>query len=310
MSRNKRGSGADEYYANHLYGVTNNNPAMARESVIERMYIRLLTELAANRFKWSGLPDSVDVRFLEMTLFRQALSVFYFDDRFGKFFALRGGSTNWVNMMDNPTGFLVVGNNFQSKTVSSKNAVPIWANYVRVPDWDIVSIYSSKLANLDRSIEINSENARRNKFVASAENQRLSYQNINRQIEEGQNNIQISGPAQDLEFVKTVDLGVNPDTIEKLHIVRTRLWNECMGLLGIENANQDKKERLVAAEVNANDDQTSMMRYVNLNARRMACDTINKRYGASHGLNVSVEYYTDAERQLLAAGAQEEQDGE
>jgi hypothetical protein len=87
-------------------------------------------------------------------------------------------------------------------------------------------------------------------------------------------------------------MGINVADIEKLHIVRTRMWNECMGLLGIDNANQDKKERLVAAEVDANSDQASMMRYVNLNARRMAAEQIN----AVHGLNVEVEYYTDVDQ--------------
>lgn len=293
MSRNKRGSGADLIYNRHLYGsMFANNPGNNRLAIIERMYLRVLTELAVNRFKWSGFPDSVDVRFLEMTLFYQALSVFYHDDEYNEFFALRGGSTNFLNMLDNPTGFFVVGNNFVGKTVSAKKAVPIWANYVRVPDLDIVSIYSTRLANMDRSVEINAENARRSKYIVSNENQQLSMVNINRQIDEGQNGIRVAGPMQDMSGVVSVDLGVDPLTIVNLHILRTREWSECMGLLGIDNANQDKKERLVSSEVDANNDQTSMMRYVNLNARRIACDQINKMFN----LNVSVEYNTDVDR--------------
>jgi hypothetical protein len=134
-----------------------------------------------------------------------------------------------------------------------------------------------------------------NKFVVSNEQQKLSTTNINRAITEGQNGIQVAGPLQDLEFVKVLDLGVNPDNIEKLHILRTRMWNECMGLLGIDNANQDKKERLVSAEVDANSDQTSMHRFVNLNARRMACEQINKVFD---DLNVSVDYYTEEEKSV------------
>jgi len=91
-----------------------------------------------------------------------------------------------------------------------------------------------------------------------------------------------------------LDLGINEHALEKLHIVRTRLWSECMGLLGINNANQDKKERLVASEVDANDDQVSSMQYVNLNARRQACHMINARYG----LDVSVEYNAQIQAEL------------
>jgi hypothetical protein len=309
MSSRKRGSGADVIYNRHLNGTMfANNPTNNRVAIIERMYLRVLTELAVNRFKWSGFPDSVDVRFLEMTLFYQALSVFYYDTDYDQYFALRGGSTNFLNMLDNPTGFFVVGNNFQGKTVSAKRAVPIWANYVRIPDLDIVTIYASRLAEMDRTVEINSANARRSKYIVTTQNQQLSFTNINRQIDEGQNGISVGGAVQDLDAINNVDLCVDPVTVLNLHILRTREWSECMGLLGIENANQDKKERLVSAEVDANSDQTSMMRFVNLNARRMACDKINKMYP---DLNISVEYNTDVERQLnqLTSDA-EDVDGE
>ena len=65
-----------------------------------------------------------------------------------------------------------------------------------------------------------------------------------------------------------------------------------MGLLGIENANQDKTERLVGGEVDANNAQTASMRFVNLNQRREAAKAINKKFG----LNVSVDYHTTAEQ--------------
>lgn len=304
MSKRKVPGGASELYRRHLNGTPfANNPTNNRVAIIERMYTRILTELAANRFKWSGLPDEIDVRFMELTLFYFALSVFYFDKQYDKFFALRGGSSGWLNMIDNPQFFQVVGNNFNGKIVSAvkegeftDKAIPIWSNYLRVPDLDIVTIYASKFAELDRSIEINSENARQTKFVAANENQRLSFENINRQIDEGQKSIKVTGMPGDMAFVSALDLGVDKDMILNLHILKARLWSECMGYLGIDNANQDKKERLVSAEVDANNDQTSMVRHVNLNARRVAAEQINDYYG----LNVSVEYYTDEEREAEA----------
>jgi hypothetical protein len=307
MGNSNSSGGVNEIYRNHLRGTPfRNNPTNNRVALLERMYLRILTELAMNRFKWTGLPDSVDVRFLEMNLFYRALSVFYYDTEYEQYFALQSGSTSYLNMMNNPTAFVVIGNSFVSKTIGAynpavkyndgeakKKGIPIWANFLRVPDLDIVTIYASKLAQLDRTVEINSQNARMNKVLVTNEQQKLSVMNINRQIDEGQNGISVAGPLQDLAFIQNVDLGIHPDMLDKVHILRTRIWNECMGLLGIENANQDKKERLVAAEVDANQDQTSMTRYVNLNARRTACDQINKVFG----MDVQVEYYTEVERE-------------
>lgn len=301
MSRNKRISAANDVYETWP-GISRSNN-INRVTLIERMYMRILSELATNRFKWTGLPETVDIRYLETTLFSNALSVFYEDKDYG-FLALRASAAAGLNMVNNPLAFMVYGNQFINKTISAKNCVPIWANYLRMPDLDIVTVYAHKFAQLDITIEINSANARQSKVLISPENLTLSTQNINRQYVEGNNNIQVSGIVGDMAFMTAVDLGINPDSIEKLHILKARLWNECMGLLGIDNANQDKKERLVADEIDANQDQTSMMRFVNLNARRTAADLIKKKYGH----DVKVEYYTDAQRyeeMMLEAGIEQ-----
>lgn len=297
---NKRGSAADDIYSSFLSGGRRNNPQANREVAISRMYERKLISVAANRFKWTNLPPEIDVRFMELTLTYQALSVFYYDKRYDKFFALRGGGYNYLDMENNPTAFTVVGNNFVSQVVSARadgklarKAVPIWSNYMRTPDLDIIQIYSERLANFDRSVEINARNLRQPRAVVAQESQRLTAVNLARQIDEGNNLIQMkNGTLDDLAAIKVLDLLGDPDIIEKLDIVRDRQWNKCMTLLGIDNANQDKKERLVSDEVSSNDDQTATFRYENLNSRRIACEQINKYYD----LDISVEYYTEEER--------------
>lgn len=313
MSRNKRGSGADALYAQHLGGYGfRENPAHQREVAIERMYYRVLMELAANRFKWEGLPPEIDVRYMELTLFQQGLCLFFKDDQYDKFFAMKAGSLGRMNMLNNPTTFRAIGNGYSKSFRAAPEynmpgnglsvpgdpiAIPIWANYARMPDVDIVSIYAKRLANFDRTIEINSANARQTRVVAHNDNQTLSMENINRQIDGGEQAIKVAGPLQDMAFLTAIDLGINPDTIEKLDIVRARQWNVAMGLLGIENANQDKKERLVASEVDANDGQVTSMKYVNLNARQRAADQINEIFG----LNVTVDYNTKVDDSMPAA---------
>jgi hypothetical protein len=109
-----------------------------------------------------------------------------------------------------------------------------------------------------------------------------------RQIAEGQDVI-FGTDALDMGgTVEVLDLGIDPMNLPNLMIARSKLWNECMGLLGINNANQDKKERLVAAEVGANDDQVQASRNVALNARQTAAAQISKLYG----ITVTVDFKT------------------
>jgi hypothetical protein len=312
MSSNKRGGAANEIYYNHLYGNMSNNTTVNRVMLIRKMYQRVLSELAMNRFHWDGLPDSVDQRYLELQLFFNALAVYYKDETFGQEFALQASQIGQLDMKQNPLHFIITGgmfvdnkgNIFQSKTVDAKDCVPIWANYMRIPDLDIVNLFSQKLSELERTVEINSANARLNRVIVTNNKQRLTTQNILKQIDEGQNNIQVSGSMQDLSFIQTFDLSVNPDSYEKLDILLNRTWNRAMGLLGIDNANQDKKERLVAAEVGANDEQTNLMKFVNLNARRIAAEQISKKYNRT----VTVDYNTDiAARAEIAFIAMQEE---
>lgn len=262
------------------------NAAADREMIIRNMYRRILIEIATNRFQWVNLPKSVNPRFLELTLTLKGVCVFFLDSSVDKFMALRGHAQGANNIQDEPVELRVTGgSNYPGKTLKavtlgesvSGEAVPIWSNYLRVPDWDIIEIYSHKLAMIDTTIEINLRNARRTRVVVIDENTRLSQENLMKQIDEGQPFIKVTNPDM-VQQLLAVDLGVEPLTIEKLHIIRVRLWNECLGLLGINGANQDKKERLVADEVNANDEQIGVTQAVSLNARRQAADTINRRW--------------------------------
>lgn len=297
-------SGADKIYDQHLSGTTFNGflrgkPANDRQGHFERMYTRLLTELCANRFRWIGLPDEMPKRFLELQLFRSAFALFYLDKRTGRFMAVRASRQGNVNPYDDPSEFMTTAINFPNQRVFSRyetrtagKGVAIWANYLRVPDIDIVFTYAWRLAMLDRTIEINSENARQNKVLVGPKKMQLTRSNFGREYSGGNNSIEIGGAVTDLEFIKAIDLAIDSKMIDSLATLRAKTWQECMGLLGIDNANQEKKERMLEAEVGANDDQSSLMRSVNLSARQEACAEINRVYG----LNVWVDYKTEIDK--------------
>lgn len=328
MSSVKRGSGLDPWYNSSLFNHStefSSNPAVNRERIIEANLERNIAELAMNRFKWSNLPEEMDERFIEKTLLLNGLVVFYWEDSFGKLVAAKGASTGYLNFMDWPVSFTIIGPGSQTSGVNAtdvfmpkqlsafipvsrkgvdekdlkRKGFPVWPNYFRIPEIDTIRIYSTRLATVDRTLEINTKNARRNKILTSTTNQQLSMVNLARQIDEGVDVIQVKDSSMP-EQIQALDLGIDPDSYDKLSILRTRWWNECMGLLGIDNANQDKKERLVAAEVGANDSQTDSMRFVALNARRQGVAYINEVFD----LNIEVDFNVEVEEMARQMAAQ------
>jgi hypothetical protein len=287
------------------------------------MLYRTLMEISMSRFEWEGLPPEIDKRWLELNLNFYALSVFMPASEMidgtdingialkksfeGKYVAVRGGSGPLLNLFGNPLSYFVYGPNMFVQEVEASKVVPVWANNLRTPDHDIIDIYARRMAEMDRTIEINAINARRTKILGVTTNTRQSVVNMNRQVEAGNPVIEIdtSGSVDIREVAEALDLGVAPESIISMHVLRTREWSECMTLLGINNSNQDKKERLTAAETSGNDDVIATIRAKNLKARQFACEQINEKFG----LNVSVDYTTDmktAELKDVSGGAPED----
>ena len=49
-------------------------------SIAQQYYLSRLSELAMSMFKWKELPDSIDARFLEYTLFYEGAAIFFKDN--------------------------------------------------------------------------------------------------------------------------------------------------------------------------------------------------------------------------------------
>ena len=271
------------------------NAARTRTKVIERMYTRVLSEMCMNRFAWEGMPPEIDTRYLEYTLYLQGLAVFFYDDDYGRFFCLKGSGAGPVNMYDNPTSFVVTGNAQYNNTVAGNNCVPIYANYCRESSTDIVAIYAQRLAEIDRTIEINMLNARNTVLVAVDDSERMTMKEAFSAIVEGQPVIwgtEGFNASAVKDKLSVINLNENSNSsLTDILTVKLKVWNEAMTLLGIMNVNSEKAERMVVEEASGSSGQVMAMRAVELNCRRKAADMINDKYG----LSITVGWNLDQE---------------
>ena len=61
--------------------------------------------------------------------------------------------------------------------------------------------------------------------------------------------------------------------------MKRKYWYEALAYLGVDSANEEKRERLITAEVEKGNSITNMMRNTRLNARKDAAKQINNMFG-------------------------------
>lgn len=253
------------------------------------MYQSMLWGLAESRFVWDGLPETVNERYLERTLHRHGLAVFFEDPHLHAFFALHASGTGDVDVYGDPKAFRVTGNRYINRDVSSKDCVPIWVNRNRVNDQWTVNYYAAQLAEAAVTVQVNALTSRYPTILALSQEQKLTGENFYRQIAEGQPvvfTVKDTMGGDVSSAVQALDNRLPPNAVSDAIRVKKDIWDEAMLMLGIQCAPPDKKERLVDDEVEALQGQMAAFRGVAIGARQEAADKINERYG----LNVSVHW--------------------
>lgn len=241
------------------------------------MYYEMLKQMACAIYSWQGLPTEIDVRFMELTLFDRGLSVFFYDEEYDAYFALQGAPSGSVNMYNNPLSYQVFGAGGFHRDLKDTQCVPIWNNYLRRPDMNAMALYARRLADIDRTVDVNLANQKMPVIAVVPEEQRLTYENLFKQQYGNEPVVIAAEGVYDPKAVQYLSANT-PFLANDLLSAKLTVWNEVMTYFGIDNANISKSSRVQAAEVHANDGQVEANRLIRLNCRRQACERINRQY--------------------------------
>ena len=258
---------------------------MANNLTFSYYYYKLML-IARSLFKWNDLPNNMDERWIEKYLFNSGKCIFYNDPDMGYMvagLAQQGG----INCYGDPTTVYPVAENYVyrgEQLINNENCYIIRNNDLMLPEFPIVRQYAFKLTNIDRAIDVNIEAQKTPTIVRCSDKQRLSLKNAINQRRDNEPVIWTADNSNITDLISTLEL--NPPMVFKdLQIQKHMILNEVFTDFGINNANMDKKERMVANEVEANNEQVKASEDVMLKVREEACKQINRIFGT----NISVE---------------------
>ena len=246
--------------------------------------------LSKNRFKWTNLPDGLESRHIEKGLFDYGAVAFFKDETLGVM-CLPCTPSNSLNPYGDPLEYTLYGmGSYGNKTMKTKNIVVIRENDLCLPMSVYVANFADKVAETEKTLRQNLRQQRKPYVIATTENNKLSMRNMYEKIDNGEDAIYVDkrkseGGNIGIEVLQTK----SEYLVDKLSLHEDKLESKLLSMLGLNNANLNKKERLVSDEVNANNSNILMNLELGYKNRKLGLEQVNKKFD----LNIELEKTID-----------------
>lgn len=263
-------------------------------------YLDRMRKIALSMFDWENLPDSMNARYLELTLFYKGQAGLLYDKDYG-FINVQATDSGYINIYGLPTRLqcysyrynemrdLYVPNQ-EIEQPKDKEVILVLNNYDRTPTATTLQLFAYRLAQADRTCDVNLKAQRTPILLATDQRQEFS---IKKLYEQYDGNTPV--------IFADKNSGLNPDAIrairtdapfviDKVLNYKREIWNECLGFLGISNLSE-KRERLIADEVDSNNELVNLNLQSFLIPRKKACEEFNKKFGTNIDVKVRSDLY-------------------
>lgn len=272
--------------------INNQHQAQSRNDEYYILWYDNLYQLAAATITWEGMPSEIDRRFVNMALFGSGVVVFYWDSDYDKYFCLRAVPSGTIDMYNNPTAFTAYGAGNYHKRLSAAECVPIWLNYRRVGILPIIDLYARRLANYDRTIDVNLAQHKTPAIIECDELQKLSVENALMQVYQGKP-VVLGTPGLTSLLQAHYITNEAAYIVDKLNDDKKTCLHEFLTLIGVDNSPVDKMARVQSAEVGSNNGEIEMFRLVRFDTIREGCKAVNRMYGTADGNRPAVTLWAD-----------------
>ena len=252
-------------------------------------YLNRLKLIATSLFSWKNLDENAGYgasRFLEQVLYENGRACFVKDKEKG-YLALKVNPSDKLNVYNLPEKVLAWSLGY-NKEYLFDDIIYIMNNELEIPTSNTINLFAYRLYETERTIDTNLIAQKTPVLIEGDTKTILTLKNVYMQY--SGNTPFIFGNKQfDISNKLNVLKTDAPYLIDKLEDHKHEIWNEALTFLGINNANTDKKERLITSEVESNDDLINYYLNCFYKTRKDACDRINKKYG----LNIEISLNKD-----------------
>ena len=264
--------------------ITTNPKKVDPASTTYWYYIDILFRKAQSVYKFNGMPETWDYDYFVTTLL--ATGMIAITDTPMGVLPLKCGVAG-INVFEHPNKIIIANpvlGNLERSIDEDGVLVKMNYNYMS-PIMPIIYKYATMLSDCDGSIAVNLQNSKV-AFIGfcTSKQQAQSMKLMYDEISKGSPAVFVKGDQINAEQIYYNHVKENFIAGE-VQILKRKIMSEFLTEIGVNNANTDKKERLITDEANANNSEIQLNAGYWLDNIREGLDKAN----AMFGLDLSVE---------------------
>ena len=263
-------------------------------------YLERMKKICLSMFEWVNLPDSMNARFLEMCLYYNGQAALLWDSEVG-FLNVMACDAGYINIYGLPTEINCYSYRFNQKrslyTVDvgeekDKECILVMNNYERVPTAATIELFAYRLAEAQRTADVNISVATRFPLLLTTDQRQLH--TLKKLYEEYEGNSPVIFADKNLitpDAIKSIKTDA-PFIANDIMDYKVKIWDEFLTFMGLNNL-AEKKERLITNEANSNNEVINLNLQALLIPRKEACKQFNEKYGLMGDKAIDVKVRSD-----------------
>ena len=246
-----------------------------------------LRQLYSSVFRWNNMPKEIDMLVVERWLMDIGHVAFFKDTELDEYIILPFTYAGKLDVYGNPVDITVYGSNGYHRVLKPGEYVPIYDNLLKVTNARILETYASRMAEVDRVIDVNIAAQKTPVLIEGDSDTIDSVKTAYNQFH--QNEPVIVSHKGALQSTLSVYKTDAPIVFPQLQVQKKDMLDEILAFVGILNVGRYKSQHMIRSEVLAVNGLGFAERTVRNDPRDIAVKNIN----AMFGLNISVEYSSD-----------------
>lgn len=262
-------------------------------------YLERMKKICLSMFEWENLPPSMNARFLEMCLYYNGQASLLYDEDYGYINTMccDGG---YINIYGLPTELQCYSYRFNQRRElyttdvgkeKGEECILVLNNYERIPTASSVTLFAYRLAEAQRTADVNIKAQRTPILITTDQKQ---YFTLKKMYEEYDGNTPAIFADKNLitpDALKALKTDA-PYIAQDIMDYKREIWNEFLTFMGISNLSE-KRERLISSEVDSNNELINLNLQALLIPRKEACQQFNEKFGLMGEKAIDVKVRSD-----------------